>query len=229
MVIPPKPDGTCAIPHGSIVKIAVTKNGKTMDKLSPWATYVTRPKDTVVYHQEFYNPPHKYQLKHPRPPRPESLRIYEAHVGISSFEGKVNTYRAFADDVIPRIAKQGWLPYALHAKHSDRWSRVWRGKAMNVLALKNRRVSINLHTKRYSRCGPPDDVKYLVDKAHSMGISILLDVVHSHASKNVADGLNEWDGTEGCYFHTGPRGTHTLWDSRLFDYTQYVVKILLSP
>lgn len=48
---------------------------------------------------------------------------------------------------------------------------------MNVLALKNRRVSINLHTKRYSRCGPPDDVKYLVDKAHSMGISILLDVV----------------------------------------------------
>ncbi|PIO54298.1 hypothetical protein TELCIR_24342 [Teladorsagia circumcincta] len=73
-----------------------------------------------------------------------------------------------------------------------------------------------------SRCGPPDDVKYMVDKAHSMGLTILLDVVHSHASKNVADGLNEWDGTDSCYFHSGPRGTHTLWDSRLFDYTQYV-------
>ncbi|PIO61152.1 isoamylase protein, partial [Teladorsagia circumcincta] len=51
LVIPPNSDGSCAIPHGSIVKIAVTKNGKTMDKLSPWAAYVTRPKDTVVYHQ----------------------------------------------------------------------------------------------------------------------------------------------------------------------------------
>uniref|UniRef100_A0A0K0D6B5 CBM_48 domain-containing protein n=1 Tax=Angiostrongylus cantonensis TaxID=6313 RepID=A0A0K0D6B5_ANGCA len=90
--------------------IAVTKDGKTTDKLSPWAMYVTRPKETVVYHQQFYNPPDKYQLRHPRPPRPASLRIYEAHVGISSWEGKVNTYRAFADDVIPRIVKQGgWV------------------------------------------------------------------------------------------------------------------------
>lgn len=37
--------------HSCFFQIAVTKNGKTMDKLSPWATYVTRPKDTVVYHQ----------------------------------------------------------------------------------------------------------------------------------------------------------------------------------
>lgn len=49
---------------------------------------------------------------------------------------------------------------------------------------------------------------------------MLLDVVHSHASKNVDDGLNEFDGTQGCYFHDNARGVHTLWDSRLFDYTQ---------
>ncbi|KHJ78786.1 1,4-alpha-glucan-branching enzyme domain protein, partial [Oesophagostomum dentatum] len=80
-----------------------------------------------------------------------------------------------------------------------------------------------------SRSGPPDDVKYLVDKAHSLGITILLDVVHSHASKNVVDGLNEWDGTDSCYFHSGGRGTHTLWDSRLFDYTQIeTLRFLLS-
>ncbi|VDN30529.1 unnamed protein product, partial [Cylicostephanus goldi] len=105
--IPANPDGSCPIPHGSIVKVAVTRHGNTMDKLSPWARYVTRPKETVVYHQQFYNPPQKFTFKHPRPSRPASLRIYEAHVGISSPEGKVNTYRAFADDVIPRIARQG--------------------------------------------------------------------------------------------------------------------------
>lgn len=55
-----------------------------------------------------------------------------------------------------------------------------------------------------------------------MGITVLLDVVHSHASKNSEDGLNNFDGTESCYFHYGPRGTHVLWDSRLFAYARYV-------
>ncbi|VDM53022.1 unnamed protein product [Angiostrongylus costaricensis] len=216
LVVPPNPDGSCAIPHSSIVKIAVTKDGKTMDKLSPWAAYVTRPKETVVYHQQFYNPPDKYQLRHPRPPRPASLRIYEAHVGISSWEGKVNTYRAFADDVIPRIVKQGYNTIQLMA-------------VMEHVYYASFGYQVTSFFAPASRCGPPDDVKYLVDKAHSMGLTILLDVVHSHASKNVADGLNEWDGTDSCYFHSGPRGTHTLWDSRLFDYTQIeTLRFLLS-
>uniref|UniRef100_A0A1I7WRI8 Phosphotransferase enzyme family protein n=1 Tax=Heterorhabditis bacteriophora TaxID=37862 RepID=A0A1I7WRI8_HETBA len=29
--------------------IAVTHNGNTKDRLSPWATYVTRPNDSIVY------------------------------------------------------------------------------------------------------------------------------------------------------------------------------------
>lgn len=69
-----------------------------------------------------------------------------------------------------------------------------------------------------SRCGTPDDLKYLIDKAHGMGIQVLLDVVHSHASKNVEDGLNMFDGTDHGYFHSGARGNHDLWDSRLFNY-----------
>lgn len=58
--------------------------------------------------------------------------------------------------------------------------------------------------------------------AHSYGITVLLDVVHSHACKNVVDGLNQFDGTNSCYFHDGGRGTHDLWDSRLFNYTESV-------
>ena len=52
----------------------------------------------------------------------------------------------------------------------------------------------------------------LIDTAHGMGLTVLLDVVHSHASKNVADGLNNFDGTDACYFHSGPKGNHDLWD-----------------
>ena len=49
-----------------------------------------------------------------------------------------------------------------------------------------------------SRYGTPEELKYLVDKAHKLGIFVMLDVVHSHASKNVLDGLNMFDGT-GTY------------------------------
>ena len=62
-----------------------------------------------------------------------------------------------------------------------------------------------------------------------MGLTVLLDVVHSHACKNVLDGLNELDGTDHLYFHGGPKGKHELWDSRLFNYGSYeVLRFLLS-
>lgn len=71
-----------------------------------------------------------------------------------------------------------------------------------------------------SRFGTPEDLKELIDVAHSKGLYVMLDVVHSHASKNVLDGLNQFDGTNSCYFHDGPIGNHPLWDSRLFNYSE---------
>ncbi|TYG71003.1 hypothetical protein ES288_D05G360100v1 [Gossypium darwinii] len=41
---------------------------------------------------------------------------------------------------------------------------------------------------------------------------------YNHASNKVLDGLNMFDGTDGHYFHTGSRGHHSVWDSRLFNY-----------
>lgn len=72
----------------------------------------------------------------------------------------------------------------------------------------------------HSRYGTPCELKQLIDRAHELGLYVLLDVVHSHASKNTLDGLNEFDGTNSCYFHDGVRGTHQLWDSRLFNYSE---------
>jgi 1,4-alpha-glucan branching enzyme len=62
-----------------------------------------------------------------------------------------------------------------------------------------------------------------------MGLTVLLDIVHSHACKNVLDGLNEFDGTDHLYFHEGGKGRHDLWDSRLFNYGNHeVLRFLLS-
>jgi 1,4-alpha-glucan branching enzyme len=80
-----------------------------------------------------------------------------------------------------------------------------------------------------SRCGTPEELKELIDTAHGMGLRVLLDVVHSHACKNVLDGLNRFDGTDHQYFHGGGRGNHDLWDSRLFNYGAHeVIRFLLS-
>uniref|UniRef100_A0A1I7YBD7 1,4-alpha-glucan branching enzyme n=1 Tax=Steinernema glaseri TaxID=37863 RepID=A0A1I7YBD7_9BILA len=216
--IPPTETGECAIPHGSHLKIAVTHGGKTEYKLSPWASYVTRPSDSLIYQQTFYNPKpeDRVKLTEPNPKKPESLRVYEGHVGISSWEGKINSYRAFADDVIPRIHKQGYNTIQMMA-------------VMEHVYYASFGYQVTSFFAPASRSGTPDDLRYLVNKAHAHGITILLDVVHSHASKNVEDGLNRWDGTDGAYFHNNARGFHSGWDSRLFDYTQVEVqRFLLS-
>jgi 1,4-alpha-glucan branching enzyme len=62
-----------------------------------------------------------------------------------------------------------------------------------------------------------------------MGITVLLDVVHSHAVKNGGDGLNYFDGTHYQYFHEGERGYHKAWDTKLFNYNKNeVIHFLLS-
>ena len=78
-----------------------------------------------------------------------------------------------------------------------------------------------------SRFGTPEDLKFLVDTAHGLGLMIIMDCVHSHASKNAVDGLNELDGTDYQYFHAGAKGMHSLWDSRLFDYSKVETQRLL--
>ncbi|KYN02770.1 1,4-alpha-glucan-branching enzyme [Cyphomyrmex costatus] len=81
----------------------------------------------------------------------------------------------------------------------------------------------------WSRHGNLEELKELVDVAHQHNLYVLLDVVHSHASKNTLDGLNMFDGTDACFFHSGSRGEQSLWDSRLFNYAKYeVLRFLLS-
>jgi 1,4-alpha-glucan branching enzyme len=96
------------------------------------------------------------------------------------------------------------------------------------------RFSIKSHTNvtesvvLCSRYGTPEELKELIDTAHAHGLYVLLDVVHSHASKNVLDGLNQFDGTNSCYFHDGVRGEHSLWDSRLFNYSESVIELTIG-
>lgn len=76
--------------------------------------------------------------------------------------------------------------------------------------------ALTLSAAAPTRAGTPEELMELIDTAHGMGLTVLLDVVHSHASNNSADGLNHFDGSDHQYFHGGPKGRHELWDSCVF-------------
>uniref|UniRef100_A0A8C6D2E8 1,4-alpha-glucan-branching enzyme n=1 Tax=Moschus moschiferus TaxID=68415 RepID=A0A8C6D2E8_MOSMO len=217
LYIPPKQNKSVLVPHGSKLKLVIrSKNGEILYRISPWAKYVTREGSNVNYDWIHWDPEYSYKFKHSKTKKPKGLRIYESHVGISSYEGKIASYKHFTCNVLPRIKDLGYNCIQLMAIMEHAYYASFGYQITSFFAAS-------------SRYGTPEELKELVDTAHSMGITVLLDVVHSHASKNSEDGLNMFDGTESCYFHYGPRGTHILWDSRLFDYASWeVLRFLLS-
>jgi 1,4-alpha-glucan branching enzyme len=142
--------------------------------------------------------------------------IYEAHVGMAQEEGRVGTYREFADHILPRIQADGYNCVQLMAVLEHPYYGSFGYHVANFFAPS-------------SRFGTPEDLKYLVNEAHQRGIVVLLDLVHSHAVKNEAEGLVDFDGSGNLYFHKGERGNHPGWDSKLFDYGRpEVQQFLLS-
>ena len=197
----------------------IIPSGQRIERLPAWIKRVTQDLSvSAIYDAVFWNPPlsERYSFKNDRPPKPASVRIYEAHVGISSPEQRVTTYREFTQNVLPRIHYLGYNVIQLMA-------------IMEHAYYASFGYQINSFFAASSRYGTPEDLKELIDAAHGMGITVLLDVVHSHASKNVDDGLNMFDGSDHLYFHGGVKGTHELWDSRLFNYGSHeVLRFLLS-
>ncbi|KAJ3201164.1 alpha-1,4-glucan branching enzyme, partial [Dinochytrium kinnereticum] len=182
--------GVPAIPHNSKVKISmVTPGGERIERIPAYIRRAVQELEvSPVYEGVFWNPEEKFVFRHPQPPRPRALRIYEAHVGISSPEPRVSTYPEFTATVLPRIKSLGYNAIQLMAIMEHPYYASFGYQVTNFFAAS-------------SRCGTPEELMELIDAAHGMGVSVLLDVVHSHASKNVLDGLNMFDGTGGCLFN----------------------------
>jgi 1,4-alpha-glucan branching enzyme len=112
---------------------------------------------------------------------------------------RIGTYKEFKEQILPWIKDLGYNVVQLMAIMEHSYYASFGYQVTNFFAPS-------------SRFGTPEELKELIDEAHRLGIRVFLDVVHSHASKNTADGLNNFDGTDHCYFHGGGRGTHDLWD-----------------
>uniref|UniRef100_A0A671L5P5 1,4-alpha-glucan branching enzyme n=1 Tax=Sinocyclocheilus anshuiensis TaxID=1608454 RepID=A0A671L5P5_9TELE len=201
--IHPKEDKTPAVAHNSKLKVVVhTRAGERLYRISPWAKYVTRHEKSVIYDWVHWDPPQPYIVSDYFPPAPVSI-----HKGLDWHEG---------DAALFTVIHPGYNCIQLMAIMEHAYYASFGYQVTSFFAAS-------------SRYGTPEELKELIDVAHSLGIIVLLDVVHSHASKNTEDGLNSFDGSDSCFFHSGPCGEHSLWDSRLFNYSGWeVLRFLLS-
>lgn len=204
-----------ALTYGDHYKLNVHWNGGSGERIPAYVRYVVQDSkthvfDAVVWQQD------EYKWRHTVPASPTVPLIYEAHVGMSSEQPDVAMYKHFTKNILPRIKELGYNTVQLMAIQEHPYYGSFGYHVSNFFAAS-------------SRFGTPDDLKELIDTAHGMGLRVIMDIVHSHAVKNEAEGLSRFDGTLSQYFHEGERGNHQAWDSRTFDYGKpEVAHFLLS-
>lgn len=203
--------------HGQLFAFSTHWNGGQGKRLPAWINRVVQDDHTKIFNAQVWAPEKPYPWKNEKFRRSnEAPLIYEAHIGMAGEEPRVHTYNEFRTNILPRIRKAGY-------------------NTLQLMAIPEHPYygSFGYHVSSFfapsSRFGTPEELKQLVDEAHGMGISVIIDLVHSHAVKNEVEGLGKYDGTRYQFFHDGPKGEHPAWDSYCFNYGKpEVIHFLLS-
>ena len=210
--------GADALKHGQHVKLQITRGSRSFDRIPAYIRYTVQDPLTHQLTGVIWAPERPFQWTDGGYGRKKisPLMIYEAHIGMAQEREGIGTYREFADFNLERIKALGYNAVQLMAVMEHPYYASFGYQVSSFFAASH-------------WYGEPDDLKALVDKAHSLGMYVLLDVVHSHACANVGEGLNLFDGTEDQYFLPGERGNHPAWGSKLFNYAKHeVIHFLLS-
>ena len=208
--------GADTLKDGMKVMTVVEHDGQLLERIPLYARRVVQDPVTRSWSAVICDPekPFKWTDKGFVPKK--NLFIYECHIGMAQEEGKVGSYEEFRVNILPRIKALGYNTIQIMAIMEHPYYASFGYQVTNFFAAS-------------SWFGKPEELKMLVDTAHKMGIAVLLDVVHSHASKNTREGLNEFDGTSYQFFHEGGKGDHSAWGTKCFNYDKnQVIHFLLS-
>ena len=208
------PEGT--LHDGTRVKTVVRNGDRLSYHIPLYARRVVQDSTSWEWVCEVWDPRQPYPWTDAGFKADQRLFIYEAHVGMATEEWRPCSYREFADQVLPRIQALGYTAIQLMAVMEHPYYGSFGYQVSNFFAAS-------------SRFGYPEELKYLVNRAHELGIAVLLDLVHSHAVRNTVEGINEFDGTDYQFFHAGPMGDHPAWGTKCFNYGKTeVIHFLLS-
>ena len=205
------------IGHGQHFKMRVKWNGGQGDRIPAWCRRVVQDEQSKIFSAQVWDPGKEYKFKHNGfKPKQDPLLIYECHVGMAQEREGVGTYIEFKNNVLPRVKEAGY-------------------NCIQVMAIQEHPYygSFGYHVSSFfapsSRFGTPEELKDLIDTAHGMGISVIMDLVHSHSVKNEYEGLGNLAGDPNQYFLPGDRHEHSAWGSLCFDYGKnQVLHYLLS-
>ena len=208
--------GKNALKPGQKVQAVVVHKGEVLRRIPSYATRVVQNVADRTFCAEVEDTLEEFPWTDSKFKIPQTPIIYETHIGMAQQEPVVGTYQEFADNVLPRIKKLGYNTIQIMAIMEHPYYGSFGYQVSNFFATS-------------SRYGYSHELKALINKAHQMGIAVLLDVVHSHAVKNTNEGINQFDGTEYQYFHEGPKGEHSAWGTKCFNYGKdQVLHFLLS-
>ena len=203
--------------HSDLYRLRIHWPGGMGDRIPAYARRVVQDPQSLIFNAQVWQPdsPYLWQCKSFKRPA-EAPLIYEVHIGMAQEEGKIGSYQEFSANILPRVIASGYNTLQIMAIPEHPYYGSFGYQVSSFFAAS-------------SRFGTPEDLKALIDKAHSAGLAVIIDLIHSHAVSNEVEGLSRFDGPLHQYFHDGPRGRHELWDSRCFDYGKYqVLHFLLS-
>lgn len=210
--------GKDALTHKSRVKVRVKFKDTDRDRIPLYIRRIIQDTKTHDFNGQIWAPGDQYKwtdgdfyVDNKQP-----LLIYETHIGMAQEKEAIGTYKEFETNILPRVKALGYNTIQIMAIMEHPYYASFGYQVSNFFAAS-------------SRFGIPEELKSLIDKAHNMGITVLMDIVQSHAVKNFEEGINEFDGTVYQFFHANMRGEHSAWDSKLFNYGKHeVIHFLLS-
>jgi 1,4-alpha-glucan branching enzyme len=203
--------------HGDLYRLRIHWPGGQGDRIPAYSRRVVQDPNTLIFNAQVWAPQEPYFWKKPDFKHPnEPPLVYETHIGMAQDEEKIGSIREFTIKVLPRIVNAGYNTLQLMAIQEHPYYGSFGYQVSSYFAPS-------------SRFGTPEDLKELIDTAHQEGLTVLMDLIHSHSVSNEVEGLSRFDGTLFQYFHEGSKGRHQLWISRLFDYGKpQVLHFLLS-
>ncbi|PCH69474.1 MAG: 1,4-alpha-glucan-branching enzyme [Bacteroidales bacterium] len=206
-----------SLKQADLYKLLIYWPGGKGERIPVWCTRVVQDAETLIYSAQVWQREVPFEWKHEsNRVKYKSPLIYEAHIGMATEKESVGTYNEFRELVLPRIHKTGYNTIQLMAIQEHPYYGSFGYHVSSLFAAS-------------SRFGTPEELKQLIDAAHSLGIMVIMDIIHSHAVKNELEGIGNFDGSPYQFFHADERREHAAWDSLCYDYGKNeVLHLLLS-
>ena len=209
------------IGNGEVYKYFIQSNsGEDLEKADPFALRWEEPPSTasIVWDTWYeWKDSAWMESRHDFNSLNKPMSVYEMHFGSwarsSESPDEFLSYRQMAEKLIPYLLETGFthvefLPLMEHPFYPS-----WGYQITGYFAA----------TSRY---GTPQDLMFLIEELHEVGIGVILDWVPSHFPGD-EHGLYRFDGTHLFEHEDMKKGFHPDWKSYIFNYGRNEIKSFL--